>query len=59
MLRSVVNYANNFAGEMSVVADDGRSIDLQSVRPVVRLRAERRASRKRERGGRAGKGNDV
>jgi len=30
MLRSVVNYANNSAGEMSVVTDDGRSIDLQS-----------------------------
>jgi len=63
-LRSVVNYVNNFAGEMSVVADDGRSIDLQSgsVRPLVRLRAghgrnEERAERERD--GRAEKGNDV
>lgn len=40
MLRLVVNYANNSAGEMSVVANDGRSIDLQSgsVRPLVQLR---------------------
>lgn len=64
MLKSVVNYANNSAGEMSVVTDDGRSIDLQSgsVRPL-RLasgpQVERRASRKRERDGRAGNGNDV
>lgn len=65
MLRSVVNYANNSAGKMSVVADDGRSIDLQSgsVRPLRSTasgpQAERRARRKRERDGRAAKGNDV
>jgi len=64
MLRSVVNYVNNSAGEMSVVADDGRSIDLQSgsVQPLVRLRArhERNEERaERDRDGRAGKRNDV
>lgn len=50
MLRSVVNYANNSAGKMSVVADDGRSIDLQSgsVRPLVRLRAGHRRNGERE-----------
>lgn len=49
MLRSVVNYANNSAGEMSVVADDGRSIDLQSgsVRPLVQLRAGHRRNGER------------
>lgn len=45
MLRLVVNYANNSAGEMSVVANDGRSIDLQS--GSVQLRAGHRRNGER------------